>query len=123
MTEPKLYSIREANDLLVFLAPAMVELREKYERAARIKDRMDRAAVSNGGSEKKAEWTRVLARVDGLFDKLRSWEIEVKDIETGLVDFPTMMDGRPAYLCWRLGEESVRYWHFPEEGFAGRKPL
>ena len=123
MTEQKHYSIREANDLLVYLAPALVELREKYELAARIKEEMERAAASNGGSEEKGRWTRTLARVDELFDKLKDWHIEVRDITTGLVDVPTIIDGRDAYLCWRLGEDSVRYWHFPEEGFPGRKPL
>lgn len=47
----------------------------------------------------------------------------VRDFEQGLVDFPTVMDGQPAYLCWRVGERRVEYWHGPEEGFAGRKPL
>ena len=46
-----------------------------------------------------------------------------KDRRTGLIDFPSEMDGRRVLLCWRLGEESVQYWHDEQSGFAGRQPL
>lgn len=46
-----------------------------------------------------------------------------KDIGTGLIDFPTVMEGEAAYLCWRLGETEVAYWHTIEGGFAGRRPI
>jgi len=47
----------------------------------------------------------------------------VKDLEIGLVDFPARRDNETVYLCWKLGEERIGYWHGVEEGFAGRKPL
>src|SRR5262249_22646121 len=47
----------------------------------------------------------------------------VKDFESGLVDFPSVRDGEPVLLCWRLGEATIGYWHGLEEGFAGRKPV
>jgi hypothetical protein len=47
----------------------------------------------------------------------------VKDPDTGLVDFPALVEGEEALLCWRLGEGEIRYWHGLEEGFAGRKLL
>ena len=47
----------------------------------------------------------------------------VKDLEKGLLDFPTVMDGKPALLCWKQGEPAIAHWHTEEEGFAGRKPL
>ena len=47
----------------------------------------------------------------------------VKDLETGLVDFPSLRGGEEVYLCWKLGEARIGYWHGIEEGFAGRKPL
>jgi hypothetical protein len=49
--------------------------------------------------------------------------VVVKDLDAGLIDFPAERDGRPVFLCWRLGEDEVRFWHGLEEGFAGRKPL
>jgi hypothetical protein len=47
----------------------------------------------------------------------------VKDPDTGLVDFPALVDGTEAFLCWRLGEDEIAYWHGIDEGFPGRKPL
>ena len=47
----------------------------------------------------------------------------LKDLDEGLVDFPAMLDGHEIYLCWKLGEERIGYWHGVDEGFAGRKPL
>jgi hypothetical protein len=121
--EPKTYSITEANELLPYLAPALVELREKYEKAAEIKRAMTRASVSNGGSSQRERWTRTLARVDELMEKLAEWGLLLRDIETGLVDFPAVIDGRAAFLCWRLGEPRVAYFHLADEGFQGRRPL
>jgi hypothetical protein len=56
-------------------------------------------------------------------DQLAEWGIELKDLSTGLVDFPAMREGRIVYLCWRLGELQVAYWHDLETGFGGRQPL
>jgi hypothetical protein len=47
----------------------------------------------------------------------------VKDIDTGLLDFPSLRGGEEVLLCWRLGEDEVAWWHRPEDGFAGRQPL
>lgn len=119
----KLFTVEEANALLPYLAPALVELREKFEEAAQIRVLVTRAAAGNGWSEKREEWARTLARVADLMERLQGWEVELKDISTGLVDFPTMIEGREAYLCWRLGEPEVAYWHGKEDGFRGRRPL
>jgi len=47
----------------------------------------------------------------------------VKDLDEGLVDFPCLREGEAVYLCWKLGEQRIEYWHGIDEGFAGRKPL
>jgi hypothetical protein len=49
--------------------------------------------------------------------------VQVKDVETGLIDFPTEIDGEPALLCWRVGEERIEFWHTLDGGFAGRRPI
>jgi len=100
-----------------------VELREKFEEATQAREAVARAAIGNGWSQKKEAWSRVLARVDELVERLRTWNIELRDINTGLVDFPSVVDGDEAYLCWRLGEPEVSYWHKRDEGFPGRRPL
>ncbi len=47
----------------------------------------------------------------------------VKDLDTGLIDFPTLYHGREVYLCWKFGESSIQFWHGVDEGFRGRKPI
>lgn len=49
--------------------------------------------------------------------------VQVKDTELGLLDFPALRDGREVLLCWHVGEDEIAYWHGPDEGFAGRKPV
>jgi hypothetical protein len=54
---------------------------------------------------------------------LRDSGIIVRDLERGLVDFPSLLEGRPVFLCWSLGESQVSWFHEPDAGFAGRRPL
>jgi hypothetical protein len=119
----KVYDVEEANALLPHLAPALVELREKFEKAAEIRVLVTKAAAGNGWSPHRDEWSRTLARVAELLERLQAWEVELKDIATGIVDFPTVIEGEEAYLCWRLGEPEVAYWHSKEDGFRGRRRL
>ena len=56
-------------------------------------------------------------------EKLAQLDIELKDLQRGLIDFPTMREGRVVYLCWELGEPEVAYWHELDTGFGGRQPL
>lgn len=117
------YTVEEADALLPYLAPTLVELRERSEEAARIKEAMDAAAASNGGSSERERWAKTLARVDELFERLNEWGVELRDLSTGLVDLPAIIQGQDAYLCWRLGEPNVAYWHSVEDGFRGRRRL
>ena len=119
----KRYSVQEANALLPYLAPTLVELRDKFEAAAEIKIAVAQAAATNGWSSQREKWSLTLARVAELFERLQKWEVELREVSTGLVDFPTLMNGEDAYLCWRLGEPEVAYWHPLDSGFAGRRPL
>jgi hypothetical protein len=121
--EERAYTVQEANDLLPFLAPTLVELREKFEEAARIRKKMATASRSNGWSTARDEWTSKLARVDELMDRINGWGIQLRDIRTGLVDFPGIHAGEEVWLCWRLGETEVAHWHSRTEGFEGRRPL
>jgi hypothetical protein len=62
-------------------------------------------------------------RLQAFVNELSVLGVELKDPSTGLVDFPTQMNGQSAYLCWKLGETEVGYWHTTDSGFAGRQPL
>ena len=78
----------------------------------------------NEDAERLERETAQLARdIDGYVAEIRELGVEMKGFDTGLVDFPGEVDGRPVLLCWQLGEESVLYWHEEDAGFAGRQPL
>ena len=74
------------------------------------------AEVDAGVSRRATELARVLEEIQAL-------GVVVKDLDTGLVDFPSVRDGRDVLLCWRLGEDEVAFWHGYDDGFAGRRPI
>jgi hypothetical protein len=123
MSETRHYTVETANALLPHLAPTLVELREKFEEAATIRANLARVALGNGHSDRGSEGQRTLARVAELLERIQEWGLELRDVSTGLVDFPTEIEGRPAYLCWRLGEPEVAFWHSEDDGFQGRRKL
>jgi hypothetical protein len=130
----KLFSPERANALIPKLAPLIDELLAKRrELAIKLLEsdpalhhaeqpRMPRLAGVRSPfppprfGERKLEIHRLIHRIELL-------GCVVKDIDLGLVDFPSSRDGEPVYLCWKAGEASVTHWHGPEEGFSGRKPL
>ena len=61
--------------------------------------------------------------VQALLEHLDTYGVVVRDLESGLVDFPTVRDGEPAWLCWRLADADLGFWHTTREGFASRRPL
>ena len=68
----------------------------------------------------------ILAQVQalrGLLEEVQAFGCELKDPDTGLIDFLSLRNGEEVYLCWRLGEERILYWHYLHTGFAGRQPL
>lgn len=72
---------------------------------------------------KKGEVDALRKELAQLNNNVRDTGVVVRDYERGLVDFPAIVGGQPGYLCWLVGEESIGYWHGPEDGFAGRRPL
>jgi hypothetical protein len=115
---------RIVEDLVVTVGRWQERIRE-YELAAAS---IGVGAVTSGaGDARAAELERAVAQlareVDGFVGELGSLGIEVKDYAAGLVDFPSERDGRPVYLCWRLGEPAVQFWHEVDAGFSGRLPL
>jgi len=62
-------------------------------------------------------------RLKECIDEIQSTGCQIKDLEIGLLDFPTLYRGEEVLLCWRLGEEGIRFWHNLTEGFRGRKPI
>ncbi|HET9050242.1 MAG TPA: DUF2203 domain-containing protein [Candidatus Dormibacteraeota bacterium] len=119
MADERLFSRAEAEALLPRLRPLLEGIREAGDRMAAA----SRERGGNGGGG-------VAREVMALGDELRAALLEVeelgivlRDTSTGLVDFPALRDGAPVYLCWRLGEEGVGWWHPRDTGFAGRSEI
>lgn len=79
-------------------------------------------AHADAMARSEAEMTEIGGGMRALVEHLESLGVELRDLEQGLVDFPGERDGRPVWLCWRLAEPSVAYWHPLDEGFSTRQP-
>ena len=84
---------------------------------------MASSAGGNGGDAGASRWLASSRTAADELSWFRDRGIVVRDIEQGLIDFPGLRGGRQIYLCWRLGEDAVNFWHDRETGFAGRQPL
>lgn len=80
-------------------------------------------AAGNGGSKVASEIAQEFARLDRNVREILATGALLKDINVGLVDFPAWLDDREIYLCWRYGEEDIRFWHEVDGGFSGRRPI
>src|SRR6516165_8980943 len=130
----KYFNRNEAQELLVVIAPELEQARRRKQTLDQLEQEMAQAAARImilGGSipaheeltKKKAEGLRLTAQLKEAIDRIQATGCVVKDMDEGLVDFPSLVNGQEVYLCWKLGEECIAYWHGLEEGFAGRKPL
>ncbi len=128
-----LFTVEEANKLLPrleALLPRLRTLRREVVSKQQVLEEMRSHVRGNGGSPQGKEFSRLKEELEVLLAELRAGvhTIEemgcvLKDLEVGLVDFPTLREGVEVFLCWRVGEEEINYWHSMDEGFAGRKPL
>ena len=122
MTE-RTYSVDEANAMLSELEEILPAIREARQVVLRAGERIKEMVASDGGGHEGTEYWNAIRTLRGHVEHLAELGILLRDPETGLVDFPGELDGRPVYLCWRLGETRVGHWHDLESGFAGRRPL
>jgi hypothetical protein len=102
------------------------ELREHEQILGEFRARASRNGGSLAGSsfaQARAESERLLREIHEGMQQIESWGCVVKDLDHGLVDFLAHRGREQVFLCWRLGEPEIRYWHGLKEGFAGRKPL
>ena len=67
--------------------------------------------------------TTIVRRMEQTVRQIDAWGVTLRDIGTGLVDLPALANGRPIWLCWKLGEDDIAWWHELDAGIAGRKPL
>ena len=123
MTEEREFSAEEANGLLPGLAESLARIREARRIVLDGGERIRRRAPRNGGGAQGKEYWEALSTLRLEVEALVGQGIILRDPESGLVDFPATREGRRVFLCWRVGEERVGFWHGPETGVTGRKPL
>lgn len=117
------FTVEEANGLLPQLALSLAKIRAARQTVLEGAEPVRRSAPANGGGAVGKRYWEALSTLRKEVEEVIRLGILLRDPETGLVDFPTERDGRLVFLCWRLGEERVAFWHGPESGFAGRRPL
>lgn len=129
----RLFTREEANALLPQIIPLAERMRATRRRIATIDEEIavnawhvrrnghnvdEQAAV-----QRQTERDDLVALLQRDVAQLQALGCEIKDFELGLVDFPSEREGRIVYLCWKLGEPEVMYWHEVDAGYAGRRPL
>jgi hypothetical protein len=126
----RFYSIDQANARLRDLDPILHKLKTDRDAVADAQRELVRFRQTNGNArhaqELKAREDRMrdlVVRMERYVAQIVAWDVTLRDIETGLVDFPALVNGRQVCLCWRLGEDAVAWWHELDAGLAGRKPL
>jgi hypothetical protein len=127
------FTPEEANAALEQVRPLveqMVVRRRAHVEALERQEELEGRIRGNGGGIPPAELAEAAAEVDRqarslarMVDDIVELGVEVKDLDEGLVDFPALRGGETVLLCWQLGEDEIGYWHSPEDGFAGRRPL
>ena len=127
------FSREEANALLETVRPLVERLVRHRQSLAAAQTKRNRVALQIGGNgggldprellELDERIARSLAGVARSVNAIHELGAVVKDLDSGLVDFPARIEGQEAYLCWQLGEDEIGYWHGVDEGFSGRKPL
>ncbi len=122
------FDLSTANERVAELRPLLVSLREDRDAVARAQGRLEQMRATDGDhhvelEREREELTLVVRRMAAAVRQIDAWGITLRDISAGLVDFPALANGRPIWLCWRLGEADIAWWHELEAGVAGRKPL
>jgi hypothetical protein len=127
------FTPEEANAALEQVRPLVEQLvagRQEHALAIERQEELERKIRGNGGGIPPAELASATAEVDALarrlsrlVDEIGSHGAQVKDLDSGLVDFPALRRGETVLLCWQLGEDEIAWWHGVEDGFGGRRPL
>ena len=124
----KLFTIQEANALLPSVRVILAEIQRAHRRLSQYRDDVRKAAEAaeqgGGGIADGVAYAGVLTDLTSHMTELDTLGVQLKDFERGLIDFPSLRDGKVVLLCWQMGEgDELEYWHDVDAGFAGRTPL
>ena len=122
-TKPKRrFTLAEANRSLPLVTRIVRDVVNSHERATQLQSKIEESSNAKESLGLQQQLDSTLERLQDYVDELGVMSIELKDYETGLIDFPGRHQGRDVYLCWKLGEEKVTHWHELHAGYAGRQP-
>jgi hypothetical protein len=121
----KHYTREEARALLPQIRQWLKQMGELHSSLGKAEERMAglMAPGSDLGGDLVNQWVRTLCSLERVFHEFQRREIQIKDMQRGLVDFPAIIDGREVFLCWEQDEEDVEFWHELDTGYAGRERL
>jgi hypothetical protein len=119
------YTLDEANAALTWVGETIAELRTAREGLSdeETREALAEAGPQNGGGDPGRVVSEAFLQLRAALVRLQEAEVVLRDLDRGLVDFPSIRDDREVYLCWVEGEDEIGYWHDLEAGFAGREPL
>lgn len=120
----RLFTLSEANCLLPQLEEHLTAVKRGKAILIQTKDEIKRASAKaqyGGGSFAGPHYIRALEQINEHLQAIQEMGVLVKELDSGLCDFPCMLDGRVVYLCWKLGEPEIKWWHEVSAGFAGRQ--
>jgi hypothetical protein len=125
MLHSRHYSLEEASALLPWVSEQLERLRSARDRLSDVDARAALAATGqgNGGGQAGKTVSEGFLELRERMLELREREIVLRDLDRGLIDFPSLRGDQEIYLCWEEGEPEIGFWHKPEAGFAGRRPL
>jgi hypothetical protein len=133
LEKKRYFTLEEANNQIPWLAERVRRIAEVTGDLARLRRELDaivRQSRGNGHSgvdqklaAKRRETEVIVDRLSQLTHEVDELGIILRDLDRGLVDFPSLRDGLEVYLCWLAGEERIDFWHEVNTGFAGRQPL
>jgi hypothetical protein len=132
--EPRIFTLTEAERTRREVEPVLIDAIEVRRKIAPLDDELGAIAARiqlMGGivvayeqaAKQRFERDRLAESLRLAIDAIQATGCVIKDLDVGLLDFPAVIDHQDVYLCWRLGEERIRFWHRRDEGFSGRKPL
>jgi hypothetical protein len=123
----KIFSVKEANEILPLVRPKLERLRTLYGHVSLRREHAKAAASASefgGGMEGGSIYVQALTDIGQITSEIGEVGVQLKDHARGLIDFPCMRSGRIILLCWQLGErEEIEWWHETEAGFVGRQRL
>jgi len=124
----KIFTVQEANALLPNVRGIVGKIQRAHRKLSRYREDVSKAAEAaergGGGFSDGVAYATILTELTIQLAELETLGVQLKDFERGLVDFPSLRDGRVVLLCWQLGEgDELEWWHDVDAGFAGRTPL